>query len=202
LEGTLEAVRLEPKFSAENPWAAADCLIYAWYVHGRTPATSAKRYVYTEWDMLYRIPMHEFYKEVWNRDLAAADYFDHDRHWFWNWFQQITTLPPDIRKFAAGISPLAGTLMSDRLLRNITRRSIPRNVFCELRLATLAKASGFEIYQLPDDKSRNLTWNANYLRPIASPVYHPVKTMSQIVQCLSWEETHQTANAQVSSPTK
>ena len=176
LPGSFRATQLEPRFVGQNPWAAADCLIYAWYVHARTQQTAAHRYAYAEWDMLFRVPMRDFYAEVWDRDVACAECFFIDRHWSWNWFKEIYRLPKEIRKFAAGLSPFAGTFLSDRALDKITKQPIPLHVFCELRLGTLANAAGFEIARLPYDKCRNLTWKQELLYPVKSPVYHPVKS--------------------------
>jgi hypothetical protein len=177
LEGSFDAALLEPRFSGQNRWAGTDCMIYAWYVHARTAATTAERYVFMEWDMLYRVPMREFYAEVWDCDVACAECYFLDRHWHWNWFSEVSRLPKELHQHAAGIVPLAGTLLADRVVKSITKGSIPLNVFCDLRLGTLVRACGFDIIRLPYEKARNITWKANSFFPVATPAYHPVKTL-------------------------
>ncbi len=177
LPGSFDAAVLEPKFAGQNPWAGTDCAIYAWYLHARNPSTTAQRYVFAEWDMLYRVPMREFYAEVWDRDVACAECFFLDRHWHWNWFSELHRLPVELRRFAAGIVPLAGVLISDRVLSAITERPIPLHVFCDLRLGTLVNAAGFEIFRFPYEKGRNITWKVNSFFGVSTPAYHPVKTL-------------------------
>jgi hypothetical protein len=177
LDGTFDAARLEPRFAGQNRWAGTDCMIYAWYLHARTQATTAERYVFVEWDMLYRVPMRAFYAEVWGRDVACAECLLVDRHWHWNWFRHLGRLPLELHRHAAGIVPIAGTLFSDRVLSAITQCAIPLDVFCELRLGTLIRAAGFDIFRLPYEKGRNITWNQRFLSQVATPAYHPVKTL-------------------------
>jgi hypothetical protein len=159
-------------------WHDSDLPMLCWFRTQRTPETTAERYIYVEYDMLFRIPVTEFYADVWQADIAGAQLFRHGPHPTWHWFREVNRLPPQLRKHAAGLMPLCGIMMSHRVLETITSNSIPMGVFCELRLATLATYHGFDIVELPWHRKRNLSWKPEFLQmQYDSGAFHPVKEL-------------------------
>lgn len=71
LAGTFDAAGM-PGLPVEHPWSGADLALYAWFRYGRTPQTTADRYAVVEYDLLYTVPLSEFYLPVWHADLATA----------------------------------------------------------------------------------------------------------------------------------
>ena len=183
LPGTFDAASIAGLETAKI-WHDSDLSLYYWFRHCRTPETTAARYVCVEYDMLFRVPVREFYREVWNADVATAQVFHAGAHFHWNWFaSEIPKLSPELRPFAAGTVPLCGVLLSHAALAKIALNFIPPGLFCELRLGTLANYYGFDIVEFPWEKKRNLSWKPEFLRmEFESQAYHPVK------QLTPWDE--------------
>ncbi|MFO0822007.1 MAG: hypothetical protein U0792_02635 [Gemmataceae bacterium] len=169
-----------PDLPADHPWSGADLGLYAWFRHGRTPETTAERYAIVEYDVLYTVPLVEFYRPVWSADVATAQLFFVGPHSHWNWFaESLPLLPPGLRQFAAGVVPLAGTLLSHRALAAASAGPITPGVFCECRLATLANAAGCEMVEFPYAYKVAFSWRPEFIRlDRPAPAYHPVKTLT------------------------
>ena len=179
LPGTFNAADVS-EFAGESGWHALDLVLYAWYRHRRDAQTEAERYVMAEWDMVYRVSMAEFYRETWNEDIVGAQVFYCGPHWHWDWFGPcLPRLPAEMRPFAAALVPMAGVMLSNRALATIARGPIPRGIFSECRLATLAAYHGFDLVELPYAKKRNITWKQDFVRMDKdTQAYHPVKQLS------------------------
>ena len=178
LPGCFDAALIAPEFAGEDGWHGTDVMLYAWYRHARTAETTAHRYAVIEYDMLFTVPLADFYREVWDADLAGGHAMHPHECPDWPWFRQTDRLPEALRPFAAGLTPVAGALIADRVLAAIVAVEIPLGVFSEFRLGTLARAGGFHLTNLPEEKCRNLSYAADLVdlnRP--TPVYHPVKTL-------------------------
>jgi hypothetical protein len=67
----------------------------------------------------------------------------------WCWFAEVDHLPAWLRGYAASVRPLAVLIISRECLDAIAAPKwdglFARDIFCELRLATVARASGFEL---------------------------------------------------------
>lgn len=166
-----------PELAEEDGWRGADISLYYWFRHGRNETTTAQRYIFVEYDMLYRVPMTEFYKEVWDEGFAGAQLYFAGPHRDWSWFRgEIPKLSSELQPFAAGVSPTSGVLLAHRTLQAIAEGNIPLNIFSELRLATLANAHGFDMVEFPYAKKRNITWRQDFLRmDKPTQAYHPLK---------------------------
>ena len=165
-----------PELATEDGWRNADLSIYYWFRHARNEITTARRYIFVEYDALYRVSMAEFYREVWDEDFAGAQLYFAGPHRDWSWFRSVYKLPEKLQSFAAGVSPLSGVLLSHRALQAIADGNIPLGIYAELRLATLANAHGFDMVELPYAKKRNITWRQDFVR-FGKPTqaYHPLK---------------------------
>ncbi len=181
LPGTFSAEGA-PDLPDDPPWSGADLALYAWFRHGRTEATTADRYAVVEYDMLFTVSATDYYRPVWDADLAAAQLFFAGPHYHWSWFaQSVALLPPKFRPFVAGAVPLAGTLLSHRALAAASAGPIPPGVFCECRLATLVNAAGLEMTEFPYAYKRSLSWRPEFIRlDRPAPAYHPVKTLTPL----------------------
>jgi hypothetical protein len=173
-----DAAALAPEFAGEHWWHGTDVMLYAWHRHARTAETTAHRYAVIEYDMLFTVPLADFYREVWDADLAGGHAMYPHEAPDWPWFKETDRLPEALRPFAAGMAPLAGSLIANRVLAAISTGEIPPDVFSEFRLGTLTRSHGFHLANLPEEKCRNLSYAADLVdlsRP--TPVYHPVKTL-------------------------
>lgn len=179
LPGTFDLASV-PGLENEQVWYDADLPTYFWFTRSRTRETTASRYVYVEYDMLMRVPVREFYREVWEADVAGAQVFHAGPNHHWNWFPgEIPKLSLEMVPYAAGVTPLCGVFLSHRALSAITSYGIPLGLYSEVRLATLANFLGFDLVELPWEKKRNLTWKPEFVRmDIESQAYHPVKHLT------------------------
>jgi hypothetical protein len=150
-------------------WRNVDLAYWLYYSERKF---RCKRWLFSDWDMHCTGPLADFYGDAWDADVACAhpavigeDYY---------WFREIDRLPADFQPFAAGVIPMAGTLVSDKAMRLMTAMSaeLSYDLFSELRVGTLARRCGFEIKQLPDPST--IRWQR---RPeiVAPGLYHPVK---------------------------
>jgi hypothetical protein len=73
----------------------------------------------------------------------------------WVWFNEFTRLPEELRAYATGIPPLAILRISRECLaatfnHPLRAKLYEDDIFCELRLPTLAAACGYEPVACPD----------------------------------------------------
>jgi len=151
-------------------WINEDALYYEYY---RRREENCKRWLLAEWDLFCNGDVKDFFGPLWDKPFVSADIHS-DIADGWYWFRDIDKLPKKAHKHAAGASILAGTLISDECMEKIVLESwwVGLPVFCELRIATLAKMAGFEL---------NLNQNAQGLRWKIKPaitgrgLWHPMK---------------------------
>ena len=164
-------------------WRNADLPLYLAY-DSIQKEVSAKRYILLEWDCYCNIDLSEFYREVWDADLAARHVIDPDEEPEWGHFDSKYSqdCPSKAQNCLLGVAPLAGILLSYHALSRICdelKNDISwRNTFCELRVATIAKMLDLKIQQLPDEKKKYLRgappfWDFSECKEPA--VWHMVK---------------------------
>ena len=173
-ERALDVSPLSKEGPQESGWHGHDTMLYQWFLHG---GVRAQRYIYFEWDTLATMPVREFYDEVWDQDAAASTvkHIENDPNWYWFW--QRDRLPEDLRVKAGGIVPFNGIILSHRALAAITTRTIPADVFCELRIGTLLRNTGFEPCSWPAEKQSMNSYDRNLIQfdPDRPGIYHPIK---------------------------
>ncbi len=175
VEGAVDVDRLSKQWSDENKWSSADSILYRWFLHG---GIRAQRYLMLEWDTLATMPVKEFYREFWDRDVVATSVKRIEAHPEWQWFrEQLHLLPPHLRQYAAGVVPFNGLLLSHRALAAVVEADPLPGLFCELRIGTLLRAAKFELTELPPEKRRmnsfhrlNITFDG-----VTPGIYHPIK---------------------------
>lgn len=172
----VDVSQLDNRWADEDPWRAADTLIYRWFA--RRPF-DARRYIFLEWDTLATLPVREYYREVWDADAAASAVYTPRTYAGWPWFRE---LPAELRPYATGLSPLNGVMLSHRALSAVCAGPLPGNVFCECRLGTAVRRAGFEPVALPPAKAATNGFRRSHivLNPRVPGLYHPVKHVSTL----------------------
>jgi hypothetical protein len=142
----------------QKAWLCSDVPMYNWYLKNGK-ANNSERYLLVEWDCWCDISIKDYYSCVWNKDLVApsVQYIERDS---WCWFESIKKLPEHSRKYATGVVPFCGILLSDHAMQSICPEIIKpeyMKVISELRLGTVATMLG--IYPVPNPQpSRALGW--------------------------------------------
>lgn len=130
-------------------WRAADQPVRDWWLREGRHLTFDYA-VFLEWDVLFAAPVDGIFPgdaDFYCRDLKKPGAP-------WQWFAEIDRLPEAMRPHATGIAPLAVTRISYRCLTAMFSHAMAdqlygTDVFCELRLPTLATACGYEPVECP-----------------------------------------------------
>ena len=157
-------------------WRNMDWAFWLYYANRKY---NCKRWLFSDWDMHCTGPLKEFYGAAWDADCVCVQPVHPGKNEY-PWFSEIHRLPLEWQERAAGTVLLSGTLVSDRAMRAMTMMA-PRasyDLFCELRVGTLAQVCGFEIQAMP--KPDGIRWDR---RPdIKGPgLWHPVKESDTLV---------------------
>lgn len=135
-------------------WRNADRPIRRWWLdQGRH--LNFKYALFLEWDVVFASDVDAIFP-------AEADFYCKDLKKPgapWMWFAEASRLPESIRQHATGTAPLAVTRISHRCLTAMFSHPMEgiiydRDIFCELRLPTLATACGFEPVECPGTLSK------------------------------------------------
>lgn len=150
-------------------WRNLDFAAYLYYSERRF---NCERWVLSDWDLHCTGSLKDFYGAAWDADCACAHPARTGEPW--HWFKDVGRLPEEMKAQAAGVVPMAGTLLSDRAMAAIVEaaHALSFDLFAELRMGTLAQACGFQITELPT------SWTLRYHRrpEIEGPgLWHPVK---------------------------
>lgn len=126
-------------------WLCSDISFYNWYLeHGET--NHAARYLLIEWDCWCDVNLKSYFANTWDFDLVVPSVKYHERD-EWNWFNSIGLLPDHAKRYATGVVPFCGLLLSDRAMRIICPEIIKpeyASVISELRLGTVASMLGID----------------------------------------------------------
>jgi len=161
-------------FDRQSRWRNCDLAYYHFYKQNKQQCT---RWLLTEWDTYCTCNISQFFRDYWNYDFVANNIHHKDSGWWW--FRELDKIPIDLRQFVCGISPLTCTLLSDKAFCLISEKSplLDLDIFCELRLATLAKICDIEITPFKID---TVTWEERdhiniEATKYKSSLWHPLK---------------------------
>ncbi len=170
----LHGERHEKEADRKHAWRNCDRVLRDWW-HQTGKFLEFDRVAILEWDVLFRQTLNHVFPPgdfVGRKIKLPGSQPD------WPWFREIACLPASARDSACGIAPLAILAVSRRCLSAIMEHPLSNemfdaDIFCELRFATLAKLSGFELVQCPDSLP-NVEWHE--VPPgNTSGVWHAVK---------------------------
>lgn len=153
-------------------WHNIDAAYYEYY---RRRQENCKRWLLAEWDMFCSGRLEEYFGQFWNDPFVAVNLSILETGGDHNFFSEICNLPEEVKPFACASHPLAGTLISDECMEQIVLGSSwagEKSVFCEVRIATLARMAGFKLSQR---HFHGIRWRE---RPVVSGcgLWHPMKT--------------------------
>jgi len=154
-------------------WRNCDRMIREWWVTTGYQL-DFDRAIFLEWDVVFEAPIEDIFPEghFVSRNVHKPE------NSTWTWFSEIKLLPPELREHATGVSPLAALAISRKCLSDIMShpladKAFADNIFCELRLPTLAAACGYTL-----TKNRHLTPHLEWYPVKAKAgegVWHAVK---------------------------
>ena len=158
-------------------WYDSDLAMYYWYAQRKVECA---RWLYLEWDVFCNQWIDEFYKPVWDEDLAGSN-VEYPHNSKWPWFSHAPKLPAEVRPFACGVWPFNGVFMSDKMLAILSKLFLKEkwNVISELRIATAAKLYGITPVKHPFSSSYNNWVPTDKITEGAkssSGIWHPIKT--------------------------
>ncbi|TDQ08441.1 glycosyltransferase family 32 protein [Pedobacter metabolipauper] len=147
--------------SSSESYSLMDVSLLQWYSANKD-SLDAERFLLIDWACWCDVNVKEYYKGVWNADVAgpSVKYPERDS---WYWFETIDQLPVQSRLYATGILPFCGILVSERAMDDISSeiwKPDYLNLESELRFATVATMMGFDPVPIPVC-SRSLNWNEN-----------------------------------------
>ncbi len=173
VSGRPGAIDLGP-YAHEPRWQGPDAAIYRW---ARSPSfVKARRYVILEWDCLVTMPLRDWIGDRYDADMASTSVGDMATHPAWQWWGDLPYLPASVRAHAACLCPFGVHLISGACLGAVVESDPVSGVFCELRLASYARAAGFALEAFRRDAPGH-AW-IDPVHPTDRPgVWHPVKSL-------------------------
>lgn len=164
------------KYASEARWEGPDAAIYRW---ARSPEfVPARRFFVLEWDALVTMPLRDWIGDRYDADLASTSVGDPASHPGWIWWGDLAYLPASVRAHASCLCPFGTHLLSGRCLEAVASMDPVPGVFCELRLASYAKAAGFTLTPFRRD-APGRAW-LDPQRPTEAPgVWHPCKSLKE-----------------------
>lgn len=171
----LNSVEITKSYQRGRNWHNGDWILHQWF---NSPAMiEAKRYIYIEWDCCVDLPLADWYGDLWNSDAVGSVIEQLPSRWFW-FESQYDYLPYEWQKFARGIVPLNGTLLSQHAMQTFGAMQLPEAINAELRLATALAFSGIKLEPMPAQKAIKNVYLpfGRSLQPQTGSFTHPVKT--------------------------
>lgn len=156
----------------ENGHRSCDTMIYRWFLNRQF---DAERYVVYEWDTFATTSVREFYRPVWDAEVACRAPVEPVARPDWPFFQDIPSLPEALQSFAAGLAPLAATMFSHKALERMMACPLIPDAFAELRSGTMASWAGLTVSPMLYAKGK-VSWHEDFINVSPAPsLYHPVK---------------------------
>lgn len=173
IPGTVDVGKFPSRWAGTTDlWKNCDTILYRWFENREV---SADKYVVIEYDCLCTVDLKEYFKEVWDSDVAPVNMFTwpEDNHWYW--FRELNKLDPTDQAFAAGIMPFTCCLLSHEALEKIIAITTQADVISELRLGTAVKRLGLKVKMMPNSIRNHIFWHLYPWRVKSPGLYHPIK---------------------------
>lgn len=165
-------------------WRNGDLSVYQWITQYERP--HAERWIITEWDCFCTTNLRWVYQDVWDADIAATNVHQPEQDAPWHFARERPHVPDSYRPHLAGLAPLAGILVRAEVLYDIAQAVLKepawRKSFCEVRIATVANALGFEAEEIARAKpflAGNKTFPAHAIQ--GRGLWHKVKDHDPMV---------------------
>jgi len=162
----------------QQAWLCSELPFFYWYLTNGEIQNS-ERYLLVEWDCWCDGDLKQYFNRVWDCDLVVPSVMYPERD-NWYWFSTINHLPEHSRKFATGVVPFCGILLSNKAMKRISKEIVkPKymTVISELRLGTIATM--LQIDPVPNPVcNRSITWKD--ISPFDlkyKGLHHPRKTV-------------------------
>jgi len=175
LPNTVDVASFQSRWPTSNHWRNIDTTIYNWFLN-RT--IDAEKYLFIEYDCFCNVNLIDYYKEVWDSDVAGVDFFSIKKNPGWNWFREneLDKLTDTERPHASGIAPFVCTLFSHNALEQTITNTNNADIFCELRLGTTVRKLNLKFKRLPLLKRSTISWHP-YPWQINRPgLFHGIKS--------------------------
>ena len=175
IPGTVDVASLESDYGwpIVDPYSECDKIYYRWFLNPKRP--SARRYIFFEYDILPNCTAQNFYREVWNSDVAAADIVDLKTEPDWWAARWHGDTHDGLLNVGMGLRPLAGIFWSHAALNRVAQATRMPNAWCEFHAGTLANHLGFQPVVILG-AIRAMHWPPTTLRDTsAARWFHPVK---------------------------
>jgi hypothetical protein len=159
-----------------------DQLLVDWFL---TTTVKAKRYILFEYDTLCTAPVESIFKNVWNEHAAAARVFYNSKDpWWWGFTEFLKTIPPEYHKYAAGLVPINGVLISHQAFTCLANNHDKlKTLYCEMRIGTILQKEGFKLNEVSKEFQMNNHWKPESIKLSKKPgLYHPVKSVNAIIE--------------------
>lgn len=165
------SVRIPMTFTRGRNWHNIDWIVRDWF--RSCDRIDSKRYVIIDWDCYCNVSLQAWFGELWDLHLVGSNVADSS----WYWFCQRDFLPHNLYRFACGIWPLNGLLISNLAMQIYASEILPDGIFSELCLPTVLAGRGLQPAGFPCGKARKNTFlsNRESVKVDEEGLFHPVK---------------------------
>lgn len=173
----LQILTIPNRYKDKNKaWLSTDLNVFHWFIEQGNRVNS-DRFLIVEWDCWCNCNLRAYYSRVWDCDVVGPCVYYPERD-HWDWFNSINKLPIRARKYATGIVPLNGILLSKRAMVEISGEILKpeyNDLNSEIRLPTIASMLTMDPVVNPVS-NRMITWRGiNKVDTKRVGLYHPIK---------------------------
>lgn len=171
LPGTVDVGSMPWRWGRDrSPWRNVDTFAYRFRLGVSDPRLEAERYAMVESDTLVTMPLADYFRGVWDADVAGSVIAYPETHPGWVWWDE--DVGP-LRDRRAGVMPSGVVLFSRRALGVLAASTLA--CFAELRIGTLARAAGLTLAEV-EGGLKSVDCGEKRIQLGSGPgVYHPVK---------------------------
>lgn len=141
-----------PQYSTDKTlqhqsWRNCDRAIRTWWQNNRNK-TLATNILFIEYDVLITAPIERYFN-IHATGMVGKEFLTPQKNPEWVFWREIERLPAYLQPHACGITPLGVLMISRESLDTISdpiyNSVFEADIFCELRLATIAAHAGIQV---------------------------------------------------------